>query len=196
MRTSTIRFALLLSSLALSRAVAAQDIPTFHAGQWGAEFTGGNWTNAGLMRFFNPRSALVLSASGSLSHGTSTPDGGAKSTSNSQSLFLALGVRRNTTVAPRVIATTELGANYYISRVKTTLDALGNPPYRQNQTNYGLYGEIGGQYFVTPHIALGTGAALGASFGSGRTESGGSGTDYRGLYVSTTLLPVRVSLYF
>ena len=93
MKKPALRLALVLTSLVATRALAAQEVPTFHAGQWGAEFTGGNWGNAGVMRFFSPRSALVLSASGSYSRNTSTPDGGTAATSSVRALSLALGVR-------------------------------------------------------------------------------------------------------
>jgi hypothetical protein len=193
---SAIRVALLLAPLALSRAASAQEIPAFHAGQWGAEFTGGNWTNAGVMRFFSPRSVLVLSASGSYSRNTATTDGGNRQTSSTRALSLALGMRRYSTVASRVVATNELGAYTGFSRSKTSSDWLGAPGYFQSQSYSGIYGEIGGQYLVTAHLALGTGATLAANVNSGRSESTGNGTDYHGFSISTQLLPIRVSLYF
>ena len=197
MKMPALRLALVIASLATGRGLAAQEIPTFHAGQWAAEFTGGNWGNAGVMRFFSPQSALVLSASGSLSQNKASPDGGTRSKSDAQSLFLALGVRRHRTVAPRVQATTELGASFGVNHWTSTTDLVGNPVRsRETRTNGGIYGEIGGQYFVATHLALGTGAVLNASMTSGRNESGGSGTDYRGFALSTSLLPIRVTLYF
>ena len=196
MKKPALRLALVLTSLVATRALAAQEVPTFHAGQWGAEFTGGNWGNAGVMRFFSPSSALVLSASGSYSRNTSTPDGGTAATSSVRALSLALGVRRHSSVASRVLATTELGAYTGFSRSKSVSDGFGNPVYTQSQRYTGIYGEIGGQYFVTAHLALGSGAVLGANINSGRSENAGSGTDYRGFSISTTLLPMRVSLYF
>ena len=196
MRTFAIRFAFLLATATACRGLAAQEIPSIHAGQWAAEFTGGNWSNAGVMRFFSPRSALVLSASGSLSHNTATPDGGSAATSTSQSLFLALGVRRHATVASRVVATTEIGAGVGFSRSKNTSSGLGNPVYQQRNTSYGIYGEFGGQYFVASHLALGAVASIGGSVSSGRDEAAGTGTDYRGFNLSASLRPVRVTLYF
>jgi len=197
MKMPALRPALLIASLAAGRGLAAQDIPTFHAGQWAAEFTGGDGASEGVMRFFSPRSALVISGSASLSHNTAAPDNATESTSSLRSLFLALGVRRHTTIASRVLATTELGANIGLSRGKTTTDAFGDPVTgRQSQTNYGIFGEIGGQYFVASHLALGTVATLSASRTSARAESGGTGTDYRGFSLSTVLRPIRITLYF
>jgi hypothetical protein len=197
MKIPVLRFALVLASLGVSRALAAQEIPDRHAGQWAAEFSGGNFNNIGVMRFFSPRSALVLSGYGSLSHNTAAPDGSGKRTDNTQSLSLALGVRRHATVASRVLATTELGANMGLYRSKLTDDGIGSPTSSsQSQTNYGLYGEIGAQYFVASHLALGGVLTVNANMYSGRTAGGGSGTDYRGFALSTGLRPIRVTLYF
>jgi hypothetical protein len=197
MKVPVLRFALILASLAASRGLAAQDVPTFHAGQWAAEFTGGDFTNEGVMRFFSPRSALVLSGFGSLSHGTATPDGSAKQTSSTQSLFLALGVRRYTNVAAHVLATTEFGAGAGFYRSKTVGDVFGNPTANlQRQTNFGIYGEVGAQYFVTTHLALGSVLTVSANGSSGRNENGGTGTDYSGYNLTTALRPIRVTLYF
>ena len=196
MKVPALCFALALTLLTASRGLAAQEIPAFHDGEWAAEFTGGNWNNAGVMRFFSPRSALVLSASGSFSRNSETPDGGVEATSTSKSLFLALGVRRHNTVAPRVLATTEVGAELYLNRLKTKTDAFGGPIYRQRLTNYGIYGEIGGQYFVASHLALGAVASVSATRNSGRNETGGPAVDVSGFSISTGLRPIRVTLYF
>jgi len=196
MKVPAFRLALALTLLTAGRGLAAQEIPAFHAGEWAAEFTGGNWNNAGVMRFFSPRSALVLSASGSFSRSTATPDGGVESTSTSRALFLALGVRRHNAVASRVLATTELGAELDLNRVKTRTDAFGGPIYRQRQTNYGIYGEIGGQYFVASHLALGAVASVNLTRSTGRSESGGPAVDVSGFSLSTGLRPIRVTLYF
>ena len=198
MRKLALRSALVFVSLTAGSALAAQETPTFHAGEWAAEFTGGDAYSAGVMRFMNPRSALVFSFGGVLSRSTATPDGGEKEVSTTRNLNLALGVRRHTTVASRVLATTELGLqlNYY--RQNTHIpDAFGNPlASHQSQTGYGLYGAIGGQYFVASHLALGAVATLNANFSTGRNESGGSGTDFRALSLTTGLRPIRITLYF
>lgn len=196
MKVPALRLAVAFTLLTAGRGLAAQDLPAFHAGEWAAEFTGGNWNNAGVMRFFSPRSALILSGSGSFSRSTSTPDSGVASIGTSKSLFLALGVRRHNTVASRVLATTEFGAELNLDRVKTRTDAFGGPIYRQRQTSYGVYGEIGGQYFVASHLALGAVASFGAIRSSGRSESGGASEDVHGFSLSTGLRPIRVTLYF
>lgn len=197
MRTPTICFALVLASATACRGLAAQEMPTFHNGEWAAEFSGGSGTNAGVMRFFSPRSALVLSGGGTVSHTTTTPDAGSKSTTNVQTFMLALGVRRHTPVAPRVLATTELGASVDFAHSKTTTDGFGNPvDNRLTQTSVGIYGEIGGQYFVASHLALGAVATINASVSTGRNENGGSAADLRGFLLSTSLRPIRITLYF
>lgn len=197
MRTLAIRFAVVLASVTACRGLAAQEMPTFHDGQWAAEFSGGSGTNAGVMRFFSQRSALVLSGGAALSHTTTTPDAGNKTTTNMQSFVLALGVRRHTPIASRVLATTELGASVDFEHGKTTTDGFGNPVDNLlTQKSFGIYGEIGGQYFVASHLALGTVATINASVSTGRNENGGSGADLRGFFFSTSLRPIRITLYF
>ena len=199
MRKLALRSALVFVSLTAGSALAAQETPTFHAGEWAAEFTGGAANSAGVMRFMNPRSALVFSFGGVLSRSTATPDGSEKAVSTTRNLNLALGIRRHTTVASRVLATTELGAQLGYFRQKTEVPGVFGDPLatsHQSQTSYGLYGEIGGQYFVASHLALGAVATLNANFSTGRNESGGSGTDFRALSLTTGLRPIRITLYF
>ena len=199
MRKLAFRLALAFASLTAADALAGQEAPAFHAGEWAAEFSGGNASSAGVIRFFNPRSALVLDFSGSLSRSTSTPDVGDKAVSTGRHLYLGLGIRRHAAVAPRVFATTEFGVDLNYLRQRTDYpQAFGGSitTNRQSQTSYGLYGEIGGQYFVASHLALGAAATLGAKLITGRDQNGASTTDSRGLSLSTGLRPIRITLYF
>lgn len=198
MRTLSIAVVLIVAPLITAPALGAQEAPAFHAGQWAAEFSGGAANSAGVMRFINPRSALVLSFNGSISRTTATPDGDYKTVNTVRNLNLALGMRRHASIASRVLATTELGLDLGYNRQKTGLaDAFGNPiTSRSSQTSFGIYGEIGGQYFVAPHLALGAVATLNASMSRGRNETQGTGTDYSGLSLNTFLRPIRITLYF
>lgn len=201
MRALTLAAALTLASVTIGRAAEAQEMPQFHAGEWAAEFSGRDVVTAGVMRFFNPQSAFVFNFGGSWISQRTTPDAPNNPTKlSTQQLATAFGVRRHRAVAPRVLSYSELGAELGVYHAhQTQYDAFGNR-LTTNTTgeSYGLYGELGGQYFIAPHLALGVAGALHADANHNRARPAvnGIGMVGNGFAISTSLTPIRLTLYF
>ena len=151
-----------------------------------------------VLRFRNARSAFVLSASGTLSRFTTEVNGGTDRETSQRGIYLGLGLRRHTVVAPRVLAQTELGVFTWFNqtRIRGT-DAFGAPTVnKMSNWNMGAYGEIGGQYFVASHLALGAAGTLSAGRMQSRTNNNGLRERGSGFAVTTALTPIRITLYF
>lgn len=198
MRNST-RAALAASALLLTAAIAeAQETPAFHRGQWAAEFSGGSAVSAGVLRFFNPTSALAVSFGGVLSESHSESNSSPDAKDSQGYLSLAVGLRRHTSVAPRVLARTEFGFVGNASTYRNQYNDVTGAVIQSRQSIFGAggYGEIGGQYFLTPHIALGAAATLMATRNWGSSRTGTMRSNLRGFLISTGLTPIQLTLYF
>jgi hypothetical protein len=198
MRNST-RAALTACSLVLTTAIArAQEVPTFHRGQWAAEFSGGAAVSAGVLRFYSPTSALAVSFGGTLSQSQSESNSSPDVKDSQGYLSLAIGLRRHTSVAPRVLARTEFGFVGNASKYRNQYTDVTGAVVESRQSIFGAggYGEIGGQYFVTPHIALGAAGTLMATRNWGSSRTGTSRSNSRGFLIATGLTPIQLTLYF
>ena len=160
----------------------------FHAGQWGIEgYAAGQ--SGGILRFFTPRTALVLTLSGnhvSTSNCEVTPDA---SSNKGTVVDASLGLRRHSMLAPRVAATAAIGA--VGGTVQQRQVSPGPFPPSTYRTSYvGAFAEGGAQYMVADHLAVGLAYRLTARHLS-LGITGQKGADF---FVG--VVPIRASLYF
>jgi hypothetical protein len=160
----------------------------FHAGQWGLEAYAAGQTG-GIMRFFTPRTALVLTLSANHLK-TNSDEPGSILVSNEATVFDAtLGFRRHAVLASRVVGT--VGAGAVAGSVQQRQEYRGAlSPSSFHSSYYGAYAELGGQYMVADHFAVGVAYRL-----LGRHVRN-SGTSQAGAEFLTNVLPVRATLYF
>lgn len=176
---------------------AAQSLP-FRAGQWGAEFQSGDLTNAGVMRFMSPSTALVFNV-GVLNLSTELDTEGAGTVENSQSLLaLRLGFRNYMPVANRVTGFWTIGGE--VARGSETEEVSGpfDGTEEMTQTQLGVFGQFGADFHVTPNIAVGMAYDLSYARISGEVtqEPGGAETDISGSRLLGTFTPIRFSIFF
>jgi hypothetical protein len=165
----------------------------FRAGQWGAEFLVDDGTaGVGVLRFRTPRRAWLLDASFAASwydaESSFTPD------ESGSSVFVRVrtGPRRYRPLATGSAAYLGFG---FTAGYGWAGAGEGN---RRQTWDAGLFGELGGVYFVTRRFSLGAQAGVYATFYASyqRSSSPSYGTRDRGVIVQ--LRPVRIvgGLYF
>lgn len=171
-------------------ALAIDSLP-FRRGQWGAEFGIGDGTvGLGVLRFRSTRTAWQFSANGSADWSKSDPP---HEEFSGSTLFVNLhaGPRRYRPLAAAVGAFvgTGLAAGYTWWEF--------NDSWRRGW-NAGVYGELGGVYFVTRRLSLGALIQAGASYGEDRGASASLPTVHRDRTFAIRLSPVRIvgGLYF
>ncbi len=160
-----------------SALIAQQADSPFRPRQWGAEFQIGTFSSIGLIRFRSPVRALVVNASGSVrkSHsesGTNTGD------YNSESLSLRLGLRRYRPVRAEVAAYATVGLTGGYSHQRSTNSSGGSSS--SHSATGGLFGALGGQWLVTPHLSLGAewDGSIVYGYSEGTSSAGGGGSGY------------------
>lgn len=177
------------ATIGASRADAqATAASPFHAGQWGIEAYAAGQTG-GIMRFFTPRTALVLTMS-ALHTKTHSDEPANTLVSDEATVFDAtLGFRRHAVLASKVVGT--LGAGVVAGSVQARQEYRGIPSRSSfHSSYYGAFAELGGQYMVADHFAVGVAYRfLGRHIKN--SGSGQSGTEFL-----TDVLPVRATLYF
>jgi hypothetical protein len=196
---------LLVASLVSSRPIAGQetqpapnaapsttvDSLPFRRGQWGAEFGIDDGTfGLGVLRFRSRRTAWQLNANASADWSKSDPPFDAYSMT---SIFVNLraGPRRYRPLAPAVAAYvgTGLSAGYLWSERTDS--------WRRGW-NAGVFGELGGVYFVTRRLSLGARVEASAGYLEHRQASVTFPAVHRDRHFSIGLSPVRIvgGLYF
>ncbi len=146
----------LLTALLLTQSPSNDTLP-FHRGEWAAQFAGGgNFTSLGFLKFRVPQKALVLDVRVSVGHSeqlttdsTGSHFNGAESHAN---ISLRFGWRRYHAVGPKVAAYHSLGLLGALSHGVAVFPAGGNTT---NTWNAGVFGDIGGSYFLTPRLSVG-----------------------------------------
>ena len=171
-------------------AVAIDSLP-FRRGQWGAEFSiDGGTVGLGVLRFRSTRTAWQLNASGSADWSKSEAS---YDTSSATSIFVNLraGPRRYRPLAPAVAAYvgTGLAGGYSWSKL--------DDGWRRGW-NAGVFGELGGVYFVTRRLSLGARVQASAAYSEVRQVSATPFAGYRDRHVGIGVSPVRIvgALYF
>lgn len=180
----------------LPAAAAAQSLP-FRAGQWGAEFQSGDLTSAGVLRFMSPRTALVFDV-GVLNLSTEEDDGTDVVENSTSLLALRLGFRNYMPVANRVTSFWAVGGEVARGTEKEEISGSFAATRELTQTQFGVFGQLGADFHVTPNIAVGIAYDLSIAKISGEiTENpGGPDVDLSGTRILGTFTPVRFSIFF
>lgn len=169
--------AMLSSALLACPALLAGQEPaaeTFHRGQWGADvFISGGFGGAGVLKFTSPSRAWVIDGFGFVrSDKTSPPQGFTGSTTRYANFTARFGRRRYKPMASRVLGTLTVGvsASYANTRTDNSGTALS-----LRSLGGGLFGELGGQWMVTPHLSLGATWGLALNYATQKQSQAGFG---------------------
>jgi hypothetical protein len=170
-----------------ANAQAAASASPFHAGQWGLEgYVVGQ--GGGVLRFFTPRTALLLTLSTQHLE-ISSGDRTVLPTRTSGTLIDGtLGFRRHSMIAPHIAST--LGAGVIAGTVQQRQEYP--PPAGTNKfrsSHIGAFIDLGGQYMVADHFAVGLAYRFSAQHIGYSGPSSGS-------EIVTGFLPIRATLYF
>ena len=171
-------------------AMALDSLP-FRRGQWAAEFGIDDGTYAlGVLRFRSARTAWQLNANGAADWSKADAPFDA---SSGTSVFVNLraGPRRYRPLAPAVAAYVGMGlAGGYLWSERTDNWRRG--------WNAGVFGELGGVYFVTRRLSLGARVEASAGYSEHRQASASYPVPHRDRHFSVGLNPVRIigALYF
>ncbi len=198
MTTATRMLAITILALtAATTAIAAQEAVTpFHRGQWGADFTTSYaFAGAGVVRFTSPTRAWVMDLSTNYRRDTNRY----QDTTNSQSrssidgdLTLRLGRRSYRPIGDRVYRTLTLGVLGNFRHQANNAPGL----YRSSSYGTGIFGDIGAQWMVTPHLSLGAQWGGNLSWNAYRSKSGPNVQRASSFSASAGTLGLRGALYF
>ena len=189
-----------LIAAAISPSLArAQVALPFSAGQWGLEGSATSNPEGGVMRFFSPRTAIVLSGSYfklSSTDEQNDPFYGNFKVKTSQSVGLArLGIRLFRPLATSLVQFTTVGITaQYINQKED--DPISGAPLDGTFTNLGAFGEFGVQYHLATRFAFG--AAFRAEYLhlNGKTTGNGAELKTTGNGFSVDFIPIRASIFF
>jgi len=184
---------------------ASADSSQFRAGQWGAEFGLGNFASAGVLRFRSPTRAWFGSVSGLVQRSSSND----RLRPRDQSQFdLSLGHRWYRPATPRIWQFATVGAllGYSTTEITIASSVAGQPMTVVNRLTTervagGAFADLGAQWLVTPHLALGASWQAQATVGR-QTEDGAvpinTFTDATGTTLGLSLgrVAIRGTLYF
>lgn len=179
--------------------VRAQDALPFSGGQWGLEGSVSSNPEGGVMRFFSPRTALVLSGSYfkvSSTDEQNDPFYGSFKVKSSQSIgFARLGLRFFRPLAASVVQFTTVGVTAQHINQKQD-DPVSGVPVDGTFTNLGAFGEFGAQYHLAARFSFG--AALRAEYLhlDGKTTASGASVKTTGSGFSVDFIPIRASIFF
>jgi len=146
----------LLTALLLTQSAPTDTLP-FHRGEWAAQFAGGgSFSSLGFLKFRGPKQALVLDTRVGVGHSeelrtdsTGTHFSVADSHAN---VSLRFGWRRYHAVGPKVAAYHSLGLLAGLNHSATRFPGGRNT---SNAWTAGVFGDIGGSYFLTPRLSVG-----------------------------------------
>ena len=186
------RWTLVGLALVFPIVVRAQE-PTFHAGQWGAEFNIGTGANATLLHFTSPNAAWLMEFSGGASSiGSDVPDGSTTKTSFWNGSF-RLGHRTyssGTTVVRPFHSFGGLVSGSQTNNGSTTEDTWA----------FGAFIDLGATWLVTPHLGLSGLGELNGSYVNQTSRQSSNGTQQKltstGWSVGIGRLRVVASVYF
>lgn len=174
----------------------------FRPGQWGSQFSfDGQFVSAGFLRFRSPTAAWVVDAGLSIERVSVEDDQVAEDRDlANDAYFLQLGHRGYGPVASRVVSYRGFGV--FGSAYRDEQPQFGTPQ-RLEQTGgqAGAFAEIGATWMVTPHLGLGAGAQINASYRwrEYRIESPLAGDEKQratGWGVDVGRVRARISLFF
>lgn len=179
---------------------AAKDTLPFHKGQWAAEFGAGTtFASAGALYFRSPSSAWLLDASFLLAYGKTSVHSADSlyfpysSSTTDGSISLRGGIRSYHPLGPATQFFTSFGGlvRYGGGTVRGGFE--GN----SWSLGAGIFGEIGGNYMINPHIGLGATAGVNLTYNHmEQTISGGTSQTNDSVLLSGLLLALRLGVYF
>lgn len=172
-------------------AIVRDSLP-FRAGQWGAEFLINDGTaGVGVLYFRSPRRAWALDASFAASWYDEESSFGSET---GQSVFVRVraGPRRYRPIATGTAAYLGFGLTAGYSWTGADNDN------EREAWDAGLFGELGGVYFVTRRLSLGAQGGLFATYAAFHQRSSSPFGASRDRSVNLQLRPVRIvgALYF
>lgn len=146
----------LLTALLLTQSAPTDTLP-FHRGEWAAQFAGGgNFTSLGFLKFRGPKQAFVLDTRVGAGHSeqlrTDSTGTHLSAAEWHATLSLRFGWRRYHAVGPKVAAHHSLGLLAGFSHSVTRFPGARSI---SNAWNAGVFGDIGGSYFLTPRLSVG-----------------------------------------
>lgn len=174
----------------------------FRPGQWGSQFSfDGQFVSAGFLRFRSPTAAWVVDAGLSVERLTVESDLTDDDRDvDSHFYYLQLGHRSYAPMAARV--NSYRGFGVFGSTFRDEQVSVSGPQ-RSEQTSgqAGAYAEIGATWMVTPHLGLGAGAQVNATYRwSENTFFDGFGDEQAqkatGWGVDVGRVRARISLFF
>jgi hypothetical protein len=186
----TLSLAAVVAAIPVSLRAQARAPEAFHRGQWGIDFTVANgFVAVGAIHFRSPTQALVLSLTGSASTTTVTYAGGGSTGGNANAIGVSLGARRYRAVAPRVQFSRTLGLEGSYAHTYQSGTT-------QNTWSGGLFGELGADWLVTPHLGLGGAWRLSADYQHMSSKSGGATASGHGFTLSLGQVHLTGQIYF
>ncbi|HKO15828.1 MAG TPA: hypothetical protein VJU87_06295 [Gemmatimonadaceae bacterium] len=152
--------------LAVATRVSAQAATAalpFHAGQWGGQFAvGSDVQSIGLLRFHSPSAAFVFDLSAAVNQFSTDAGFGSDQKSTSENVSLRVGPRRYAPVASQVAHYLGAGLLANLAHAKSN---IGGTSTSARSLTAGAYAELGGDYLVTPHLAIGVQGTAQATYG-------------------------------
>lgn len=189
----------LLAAVISPNLARAQDALPFRAGQWGLEGSVSADPEGGVLRFFSPNTALVLSGSYyklSSEDEQNDPFFGNFKAKSSQSVASArLGVRFFRPLATSVVQFTTVGVTAQHNNQKQD-DPVSGVPVDAKLTSLGAFGEIGAQYHLAARFAFGTAFRAEYLHVDGKLTGTGAELKTSGNGFSFDFIPIRASIFF
>ena len=171
-RASVVLFMLALGSTA---SLAAQSdstakAPTFHPGQWAAQFSVNNgFYGIGVLRHRSPSTAWALNGALHVTHSTQDPGNYRGSFNN---VFLSVGRRVYRPGAQRVRPFREFGVTGVYAWGSS--GASGGYDLKTQSYGGGVYGQVGALIFFAPELGLGAAFNVSANYNHQHQEYTGA----------------------
>jgi hypothetical protein len=173
-----------------------QEPPPFRRGQWGVDVMLSNgFSGAGALRFSSPTRAWVLDVSGTYDWDESRYRDTTRTITGrgvGNGLTLRLGRRAYRPIGSRVYRT--LGAGILGSFSFSASNGAGSP--RTYAFGGGIFGEIGGQWMVTPHLSLGAYWIASLQYRTQHYSNGASSQNHNSLDANAGGVGLRGAFYF
>lgn len=200
LRFTPLLVALSVAPISLTAQEVSRDSMGFHSGQWGMQFRGGsNLVSVGALKFTSPRSAWLfdISSGANFFDGTATDKFGGTTAKNKQqvvNLNLRIGKRAYQAPRNRVVSFQTLA-------IETGLNDLGydqipSGHIRQTIWHFGLNGELGGAYMLSPSISVGGTATVSAGYYKEREDTPSFRFEGHGYYVDGIEFLFALGVYF
>jgi hypothetical protein len=199
MRFRSLAMLSLIAAAISSSLVHAQDVLPFSAGQWGLEGSVSTNPEGGVMRFFSPQAALVLSGSYYKISSVDSQDdpfyGSFKVKTSESQASARLGVRYFRPLAASLVQVMTIGVTaQHITQNQD--DPVSGVPVDVKLTGMGAFGEIGAQYHLATRFAIGTAFRAEYLHVNGKTVGSGFDVKTTGSGFTLDFIPIRATIFF